>query len=251
MRKITFIGFILVFCIYLSYAQGHTQGVDSPQITVQNSKQKQLYPEAQIGPKYSKLNLEGASLKDLNYQLTKAKSLRNTGTVLSILGPVATIGGLAAINNDIFNSTGVLFVAGFLTTVAAIPIVITGSTRVRAIENEMVTHDRDSVVNIQLYNKATVMRGAGLFLTVAGPIALATAMFLDVNDNSAANPMYIAGAVSTGVGIPLLIVGSKRVNKIVGGLTTHDEASLNIAPGFVYNNKTQSLYPGITLSVRF
>jgi hypothetical protein len=249
MKKISIISLLIVVFAFFGQAQSHSQRPTTPQGSSQNSKS--LNPESQVGTGYSKKNQEGASLKNLNYQLIKAKNLRNTGTVLSILGSVATIGGIAAINNDIFNSTGVLFVAGFLTTVAAIPIVITGSTRVRAIENEMVTRNRDSIVNIQLYNKAKVMRGAGLFLTVAGPIALATAVFLDINNNSAANPIYIAGAISTGVGIPLLIVGSKRVNKIVGGLTTHDAASLNIAPGFVYNNKTQNLYPGVTLRVRF
>jgi hypothetical protein len=251
MKKITFVVFISILGILSGYTQGHTQGVASPKSPEQNLQTNQSVSVEQTQQKYSKLNLQEASLQDLNYQLNKAKILKQTGIVLSIVGPAAAIGGLAALNMFLSESDGTLFVAGFLTTVAAIPIVITGSTRVRAIENEMVTRNRDSIVNIQLYNKAKVMRGAGLFLTVAGPIALATAVFLDINNNSAANPIYIAGAISTGVGIPLLIVGSKRVNKIVGGLTTHDAASLNIAPGFVYNNKTQNLYPGVTLRVRF
>jgi hypothetical protein len=250
MKKITFVVLISILGILSGNTQGHTQGVASPKSPEQNLQTKQSVKVELTQQKYSKLNLQEASIQDLNYQLNKAKILKQTGIVLSIVGPAAAIGGLAALNMFLSESEGTLFVVGFLTTVAAIPIVLTGSGRESAIEHEIVTRDKDSIINIQL-NKLTVLRETGLFLTIVGPIALATAVFLDINNNSAANPIYIAGAISTGVGVPLLIVGSKRVNKIVGGLRTHDAASLNFSPAFVYDNKTQNLYPGVTLRVRF
>jgi hypothetical protein len=48
-----------------------------------------------------------------------------------------------------------------------------------------------------------------------------------------------------------LIIGSTRVNKVKTAINNHQGASLNLAPVFVYNDKNQSLYPGVKLSFRF
>jgi hypothetical protein len=250
MKKIIFLVSIFILGTFSGYTQGHSTRPNSPQISAQNSMSKPFNTEPQIEVGYSKKNLAGSSLQDLNIQLIKAKNLKNTGTVLLILGPAVSIAGIAVAYRNL-DSGAFLFAAGFVTTVVGIPIALTGSSRVVNIEDAIILKDRDSLVNIEYYNDSKTLRGVGHFLTVTGPVILATALILDVNNNSASNPMYIAGAIATCVGIPLYIAGSKRVNKVVQGCATPDAASLNIAPGFVYNNKTQNLYPGVTLRMRF
>jgi hypothetical protein len=127
---------------------------------------------------YSKQNLEKASQEDLNLYLNKAKKTKKTGTILTIVGPIAFVGGTA------------LFIDGF---------------------------DSDS----------TTEGATGAYLS-------------------------LGGMVSTAVGLPLLITGSSRVNKInriknakFNGVT------MEFAPYNFYNCQAQTYQLGLTLRVRF
>jgi hypothetical protein len=89
----------------------------------------------------NKVTLKNAPNEDLDLYLVKAKKTKKKGTVMSIAGPlVATAGGLLAaasftLSGDdggfVFGS--LLFVAGIGTTIVGIPILITGSSRVKTI----------------------------------------------------------------------------------------------------------------------
>jgi hypothetical protein len=59
--------------------------------------------------------------------------------------------------------------------------------------------------------------------------------------------IFVGGIGTTLVGIPKWITGSIRVNKTIDAINKHTDSRLNIAPSFVFDSKTQNLYPGITL----
>ena len=95
---------------------------------------------------YSKQNLEKVSQEDLNLYLNKAKKTRKTGTIMTIVGPIAFVGG-GALSWDAFGgndpygggseaelATGViLMLGGMVSTVVGLPLLITGSSRVKKI----------------------------------------------------------------------------------------------------------------------
>jgi hypothetical protein len=94
---------------------------------------------------YSKENLRQASLEELNVYLKVSQKLKRTGTTMSIAGPVATVAGYIIFsenwdNPDSYTRTdigGWIFTAGFVTTLIGVPILITGSSRVKRITRIM------------------------------------------------------------------------------------------------------------------
>jgi hypothetical protein len=93
---------------------------------------------------YSKQNLEKASLEDLNLYLNKAKKTRKTGTIMTIVGPIAFVGGSALVlnlSNDPYAeqtetevAAGVVLInGGMISTAVGLPLLITGSSRVKRI----------------------------------------------------------------------------------------------------------------------
>ena len=95
---------------------------------------------------YSKQNLEKATPEDLNLYMRKAKKTKTAGTILTIVGPIAFVGG-GALSYDAFGgndpygggseaelATGViLMLGGMVSTVVGLPLLITGSSRVKKI----------------------------------------------------------------------------------------------------------------------
>jgi hypothetical protein len=64
--------------------------------------------------------------------------------------------------------------------------------------------------------------------------------------------LLLAGLVTTIVGVPILITGSTRVNRINGIKKSHsNELSLDIAPCNLYNPLNHNYKPGITLRLKF
>jgi len=114
MKKILFIGLFFIIFVLTSNAQG----VYSPQ------------------------NLEKGTLVGLNLNLEKAQRLKSTGVFLCIAGPVLSVGGSAlAINaytgggsSDTFAAGTFMFLGGIITTLAGLPILITGLTRVKRVK---------------------------------------------------------------------------------------------------------------------
>ena len=90
-------------------------------------------------PQYSIENIQNASLKDLELYLVKAQKLKKTGGILSIVGPVTAITGTLLVSNmNTSSSFGlglIMFLGGIGVTVVGLPILITGSSRVKRINN--------------------------------------------------------------------------------------------------------------------
>jgi len=89
---------------------------------------------------YSKKNLENTSQEDLNQYLKQAKGLRTAGIILTAIGPVTygTIMMLANNGSDMsLDTAGLLLALGTISTLAGIPILITGSSRVNRIKNAL------------------------------------------------------------------------------------------------------------------
>lgn len=149
MKKITVIGLLLILFAFASHAQGI----------------------------YSKQKLEKASREDLNLYLKFAKKKQKTGVIMTIVGPLACVGGTA-----------------------------------------LVAH---------AYGGGTVSELA------AGSI------------------IFLGGLVTTAVGIPILITGSVRKNKVKKAINANVGLSLNGTPDFLFNNITQNPYPVVSLRIRF
>jgi hypothetical protein len=98
---------------------------------------------------YSKENLEKASMEELGVYLQVSQKLKRTGTVMSVAGPAALIAGSIAyskaINDGSWYGSPVgyyLILGGFVTTVIGVPVLLTGSSRVKRIRGIM---DKKSV----------------------------------------------------------------------------------------------------------
>ena len=113
---------------------------------------------------YSKQNLEQTSLEDLNLHLEKAHKLKKTGVIMSIAGPAGCLAGMtvavlayAGGSEGEFIAGSFLFLGGFVTTVVGLPILITGSTRVKRVRTAISNH-KGASLNISpglvYYNKA-------------------------------------------------------------------------------------------------
>jgi len=93
-------------------------------------------------PQYSIENIQNASLKNLELYLVKAQKLKKTGAVLSITGPISAILGILMFNASWAGNFGgpgtaglgfVMFLGGTGVTLVGLPILITGSSRIRRI----------------------------------------------------------------------------------------------------------------------
>jgi len=122
---------------------------------------------------YSQENLEKASLQDLNFSLEKAKKLKKNGRNLSIAGPIifgAGFGlGTAAWSGGTEGMWQIglgMMVAGPIITLIGLPILFTGSSRVKRI-NE-IKHTGDGVrIDLSpsgIYNCATQNYQPGITL---------------------------------------------------------------------------------------
>ena len=96
-------------------------------------------------------------------------------------------------------------------------------------------------------------------MSIAGPVSFITGislMSLGYSEGGnqaeflAGSLLFVGGVVSTVVGLPILITNSSRVKRIKSAINNQQGLSLNLAPGFVYNNNAQKFYPGITLRIR-
>jgi hypothetical protein len=123
---------------------------------------------------------------------------------------------------------------------------------------ESLAKDSLAVLNLHL-EKAHKLKKTGVILSIAGPVGfmagtvVAVASYAGGTEGGfvAGSLLLVGGMITTAVGLPILIIGSTRVNKVKTAINNHQGASLNLAPVFVYNNKNQSLYPGLKLNVRF
>ena len=109
-----------------------------------------------------------------------------------------------------------------------------------------------STENLNLYlAKAKRLKTTGLVTTIGGPVMFVTGIvILGLSWGNYGAGLTLVGLTSTVVGIPVLIVGSKRVYKVKYTLQTHNSrASISVTPGFmrIYNDK--NFIPGATLSI--
>lgn len=118
----------------------------------------------------------------------------------------------------------------------------------------------DSIQTLNLHlEKAQKLKKTGIIMSVAGPvgcIAGASIMALGYSGGTAGEFvagtfLLLGGIITTAVGVPILITGSTRVNRVKAAINNHPGYSLIIAPGLVYTNNAQNIYPGITLRARF
>jgi hypothetical protein len=120
---------------------------------------------------YSKQNLEKASTEDLTLSLTKAHNLKKTGVVISILGSSAVMSGIVLMfagESTAYFGFGVFF-GGLGCTAIGIPILLTGSSRVKKISK--VWNDKYNAVRIELvpsslYNYQTQNIQPGISLRI-------------------------------------------------------------------------------------
>jgi len=120
--------------------------------------------------------------------------------------------------------------------------------------------EKDSLQALNLHlEKAQKLKKTGLVMTIAGPvgcIAGFTIAGLSYSGGTyagfvAGTLFFVGGVISTVVGLPILITNSSRVKRVKTAINNKQGLSLNIAPGFVYNNNAQNFYPGLTLRARF
>lgn len=120
--------------------------------------------------------------------------------------------------------------------------------------------EKDSIEALNLtLEKAHKLKKTGIIMSIAGPAGCLTGMTIAVlayaggteGEFVAGSLLFLGGIITTAVGLPILIIGSTRVNRVKTAINNHPGVSLNIAPGFVYNNKFQHIYPGVTLTTRF
>lgn len=116
MKKISATGFLIILISLSGYSQGT----------------------------YSKQKLEKASQEDLDLYLGKALKLKKAGSILTIAGPASFLTGVVFAGASMAGGTegmykfglGMVF-AGMGATAAGIPILITGSTRVKKVKKAM------------------------------------------------------------------------------------------------------------------
>jgi len=96
----------------------------------------------QAQAKYSNQSLEKLSPEELGLYLEKAKKQKKTGAILSIAGPATAVSGLLLAGFAYSGGTENQFAVGFLMmgigpiiTAVGLPVLITGSSRVKRINN--------------------------------------------------------------------------------------------------------------------
>ena len=114
--------------------------------------------------------------------------------------------------------------------------------------------DSKQALNLHL-EKAKKQKKTGLVMTIAGTVGCvvgALSLSGDTPEVAVVGSLLALGGMwTTIVGLPILITGSTRVKRVKTAINNKQGLSLNIAPGFVYNNNTENFYPGLTLKARF
>ncbi len=136
--------------------------------------------------------------------------------------------------------------------------IVSDSTIGRAYSQENLQNSTQENLTIYL-EKAHKLKRRGGIISIVGPVTSLAGIGLAIaaysggtgGEFAAGTLMFLGGIITTAVGLPVLIIGSIRVNKVENALKTPTGASLNIAPNFVFNNKTQNIHPGVTLRIRF
>jgi len=121
--------------------------------------------------------------------------------------------------------------------------------------------EKGTLVGLNLnLKKAQNLKSAGVFLCIAGPVFSLGGLALAASTLSTGGSsdefgggtiLFLGGIITTLVGLPILITGSTREKRVKAAINNKQGLSLNIAPGFVYNNNAQNFYPGLTLRARF
>ena len=117
---------------------------------------------------YSVENLEQSSLEDLQLYLGKAQSLKKTGKILSIVGPVSALTGLLLAGQESTFPVGfTMLLAGSGVTLIGLPVMATGSSRVKRVNAAI--DSRKSSARLILgpgcfydYERNTLQAGIGL-----------------------------------------------------------------------------------------
>ena len=130
--------------------------IDPSKYTFKEGTSKIIGPVQPVYPKKfpDKMTLKNASNEGLDFYLVKAKQTKKKGAIMSIAGPLAaTAGGLlfyatfSFSGDNVMAGTGALIMlTGIVTTFVGIPIIITGTSRVKNI-NEI---KRSRVMTMEL-----------------------------------------------------------------------------------------------------
>lgn len=118
--------------------------------------------------------------------------------------------------------------------------------------------EKASIDELNFYlAKAKKTRKTGAILSIAGPLTFATGVVM-AGVGFSGGPEYLwgsgvilifAGTGFTLVGLPVLITGSSRVNRIKNTLS--DRAFIEIAPCSFHNHMAQNNQNGVSLRIRF
>ncbi len=109
--------------------------------------------------------------------------------------------------------------------------------------------------DLRLYlKKAKSQKTTGMVLTIAGPVTVTSLIVVAsssvVNMSlDTAEVIFFAGIAATLIGIPVMIVGSSRVNKVKNTLS--DRVSIELAPCSFQNYTAQNKQHGITFRIKF
>lgn len=109
--------------------------------------------------------------------------------------------------------------------------------------------------------KAKKTKKTGAIMSISGPLAAAAGYGLMYASFSLSGDepgfvfgtfLFFGGLASTLIGIPVLITGTSRVEKISNiKFQKSDGVAMNICPSVNYNYQNQNYQPGVTLSIRF
>lgn len=122
---------------------------------------------------YSKENLEKASLEDLNLYIEKAQKLKKTGKIITLVGSATALTGMVIIagNSERTAYYGFyLLLAGAGVTVIGLPVLSTGSSRVKkinAIKNTAFDGIKMDLTPCSIYNYTTQNQQAGITLKIS------------------------------------------------------------------------------------
>jgi len=115
--------------------------------------------------------------------------------------------------------------------------------------------ERASLEDLNFYLKqAKSKRTTGIILTAVGPVTFMTFYLIGHSENSKLNyvtagEIVVLGTISTFVGIPILITGSSRVNRVKNALS--NKVSINMAPSVFQSNLAKNHQTGLTLRIQF
>lgn len=114
------------------------------------------------------------------------------------------------------------------------------------------TLEQASQEDLNIYLKrAKTQKTTGLILSIAGSVTVVSILNADINislDNAAA--IFLIGSAATLIGIPVLIIGSSRVNTI-NRIKNSRGFTMELSPCSFNNYQAQNHQQGVTLRIRF